>query len=212
MSDSVQERSPDVIGVNSEDADALIGALSSQTARDILQAIHDTPSTPSEIAEEVDTTVQNVRYHIDNLQDAELIDVNGTRYSEKGREMKVYSPARPLVVFVGGDDDSSALRDALTRTFAGLLALGFLAAAVEFAYRSMAPTADDAAPVVEQDTIDAPAFEVERAPTADAPEEVTPTLAERALELASPGVLFFLGGAVVMLTAFVYWYRTRRSD
>src|SRR6056297_1374896 len=98
---------PKVVGVDSEDADDLLAALQSETARDLLAALYDEPATPSALAEEVDTSIQNVRYHLEKLTDADLVEVADTVYSEKGREMNVYAPAaKPLVVFAGSDDET----------------------------------------------------------------------------------------------------------
>lgn len=205
--------------MNSEDAEDLIGALSSDTARRILDSLHEAPSTPSEVADEVDTTLQNTRYHLSKLEDADLISVQETRYSPKGREMKVYAPDEPTVVFVGGDDGSERLRDLLTNGFAGLLALGAVAAAVEYLYRSYAPAddaADDVGVAVEEDVEDddyrmeaaddAPAAEVD-----DAAEEAQ-GLIELALEVATPGVLVFFGGAVALSVFLLMRYREHRSS
>ncbi|WP_115865484.1 ArsR/SmtB family transcription factor [Halorussus litoreus] len=116
---------PRVIGVDSDDADDLLAALQSDTARDLLAALYDEPATPSALAEEIDTSIQNVRYHLEKLTDAELIEVADTVYSEKGREMNVYAPAaKPLVVFAGGEDDAPGLEAALSRLLGGLGVLG----------------------------------------------------------------------------------------
>ncbi|MFB6176954.1 MAG: ArsR/SmtB family transcription factor, partial [Halobaculum sp.] len=103
-----------VCWLDDEDAETLINSLSSDTARSILTALHGGHSTASELAEEVDTSVQNVRHHLDNLREAGLAEVAGTRYSVKGREMDVYAPADDrLVVAVGREDDRSSFLDSL---------------------------------------------------------------------------------------------------
>ena len=123
---------PKVVGVDSDDADDLLAALQSETARDLLAALYDDPATPSELAEEVDTSIQNVRYHLERLTDAELVEVADTVYSEKGREMKVYAPAaKPLVVFAGGDDETPELESALSSLLGGLGVLGLSSLAVQ---------------------------------------------------------------------------------
>jgi DNA-binding transcriptional ArsR family regulator len=123
---------PRVIGVDSEDADDLLGALQSETARDVLGVLYDDPAAPSDLAEEVDTSIQNVRYHLEKLADAELVTVADTVYSEKGREMKVYAPsAKPLVVFAGNDDETPGIEAALSRLLGGLGILGASSLAVQ---------------------------------------------------------------------------------
>jgi DNA-binding transcriptional ArsR family regulator len=116
---------PRVVGVDSDDAESLLAALSSETARTILSELHEEPAPPARIAERVDTSIQNAQYHLERLESAGVIEVADTVYSEKGREMKVYAPAdRALVVVAGSDDDSDGLRTALTRLLGGFAALG----------------------------------------------------------------------------------------
>ena len=112
---------PRVVGVDSDDADEVLAALSSSTARELLTALHDEPGTASDLADRVDTSLQNVQYHLGNLEDAEIVEVIDTAYSEKGREMKVYAPVdQPLVVFAGDGETETGLRAALSRLIGGL--------------------------------------------------------------------------------------------
>jgi len=221
MSEGEQEEAR-IIGVDSDDADDLIGALSSDTAREILAELHDEPATPSEVAESTDTTVQNARYHLENLSDAGVIDVEGTRYSSKGREMDVYAPSEPLVMFVGTEEGSTSVRDALTRFLGIVGVIGVAAVFVQTLFRLYAPDeGGDAAPgggggddggmgafdveeEAQRDSVDAANQTAERA--ADA----APTLVERVTELP-PGVVFFLAATTVAVVAFGAWYvRERR--
>jgi DNA-binding transcriptional ArsR family regulator len=121
--DSVEdeERDPRVVGVDSDDADKLVAALSSQTGRDILAALYEEPATPATIAERVDTSLQNAQYHLGKLEDGNLVEVADTIYSSKGREMKVYAPAaEPLVLFAGNESDTVGLKSALRNLLGGL--------------------------------------------------------------------------------------------
>ncbi|MBX0303431.1 helix-turn-helix domain-containing protein [Haloarcula salinisoli] len=115
-----------VVGVD-EDIDAVLDALSSETARDILNAVYDEPGTPSELADRLDMSIQKVSYHLEKLESEELIAVAGTQYSEKGQEMTVYEPPEdPLVVFVGTPDRKRTLRSLVERL---VPAIGLLTAA-----------------------------------------------------------------------------------
>ena len=127
-----EDAGPRVIGVDSEDADEVLSALSSETARMLLAAVHDDPAPPSELAERVDTSLQNVQYHLENLEDAGAVEVVDTAYSAKGREMDVYAAAdQPLVIFAGGQDEGSMLRTALKRLVGALGALAVASLAVQ---------------------------------------------------------------------------------
>ncbi|WP_423745327.1 winged helix-turn-helix domain-containing protein (plasmid) [Haladaptatus sp. SPP-AMP-3] len=127
-----EDRDPRVVGVDSEDADALVAALSSQTGRDILATLYEEPATPATIAERVETSLQNVQYHLGKLEDSNLVEVADTAYSSKGREMNVYAPtAEPLVLFAGNESDTVGLKSALSNLFGGLGVLGLASLVVQ---------------------------------------------------------------------------------
>lgn len=111
---------PRVVGLEGDDADAVFNALSSGTARRIIACTHRDPKTQSEIAEAIDTSVQNVRYHLDKLEAAGLIDVVDTWYSSRGNEMKVYAPADGALIVSGDEGKASRLKAAITRLVGGI--------------------------------------------------------------------------------------------
>jgi DNA-binding transcriptional ArsR family regulator len=131
---TAQEGDLQVVGVD-EDVAPVFDALSSDTARDVLNAIYDEPGTPSEIASRLDMSIQKVSYHLENLADVDLIEVAGTRYSEKGREMTVYEPPDdPLVVFVGTEERKRTLRSLVKRVVPTLGILAVASAAIQSAF------------------------------------------------------------------------------
>ena len=110
---------PEVVGLEGAETSAVFSALSSRTARSILSALYDEPGTPSDLAERVDTSIQNVSYHLGKMDEADLVTVVDQWYSEKGNEMDVYAPSNGPLVVVGGD----AARTEQTRTAVDLLEL-----------------------------------------------------------------------------------------
>lgn len=86
----------------------VITTLASDTARDVYQNLHENPEPPAEVADELELTVQTVRYHIRNLKDVELVQGVDTRYSEKGVEMTVYKAIPIEVVCPGSDSDDGS--------------------------------------------------------------------------------------------------------
>lgn len=69
----------------------LIGkAIASETAGKILSSMAGREVTAMMLSDELVAPVSTVMYHLDNLASAGLIEVSRTRYSVKGREMKVY--------------------------------------------------------------------------------------------------------------------------
>lgn len=229
MSETEERDRTRVIGVDSDDADDLIGALSSETARQMLSELHEKPATPSEVADRAGTTVQNARYHLENLKEAGIVEVEETRYSPKGREMDVYAPAEPLVMFVGREEDSTTVRDALKRFFATVGVIGIAAVFVEYLFRLYAPetapeggggAGDGGAAFEAQDAprstdggaeADALQQEAQEAPTeAEQAAEAAPTLLERVLELP-PGLVFFAAATAVAAVAVGVWYLRNRD-
>jgi DNA-binding transcriptional ArsR family regulator len=130
--DITNDSGPRVVGIEGDDADELLSVLSSETAREIVAALHDDPAPPSELADRVDSSLQNVQYHLSRLDDAGVVKVAGTAYSEKGREMDVYAPANdPLVIVAAEDEQTSGLRAMLSRLLGGVGALLLGSAAVQ---------------------------------------------------------------------------------
>ncbi|QSG05747.1 Transcriptional regulator containing HTH domain,ArsR family [Halapricum desulfuricans] len=180
--DPAPPEEPRVYSLDAEDTQDALDALSAETARTMLSMLYEQPRSPTELREGVGTSLQNVHYHLENLQSAGLIREVGTRYSEKGNEMTVYGPASEAVVFVAGDDDSeSRLERTLARVLGavGLLAGGSLAfgAAVE---RWLAPGPEPAEPAGPGTMTDAS------------------QTATEVVNAVDPALAFFLGGAFVL--------------
>lgn len=176
-----------VLWLDDDEADALIGSLSSQTARSVLTAVHDEPRTASELADAVDTSLQNVRHHLGNLVDADLVEVIETRYSVKGREMNVYGPVDDsLVVCVGQKEERTSFLDSLKRLVGAAVALVLGAIVVHFAVGASARTfGGPAGPRV--------------------PDSVGVT--DQFLATVSPTVAFLGGGLIVLAVLVVQHYQ-----
>jgi DNA-binding transcriptional ArsR family regulator len=145
---SDDDKEPRVVGLDSDEVDDLLAAISSETARDALAALHDDPGPPSEVADRIDTSIQNAQYHLDRLETAGLIEAAGTAYSEKGREMTVYAPSdQALVVVAGPDEEATGLQSALTQLLGGVGAIALGSVVVDRLARTgaaPAPTAERA--------------------------------------------------------------------
>ncbi|MFB6219314.1 MAG: ArsR/SmtB family transcription factor [Halobacteriaceae archaeon] len=193
------DREPEVIGLAGEEADDLVGALSAGTARELLSELYEEPGAPSELADRVDTTLQNAQYHLEKLESADLIEEVDTVYSEKGREMRVFAPAsEPLVVVAGGEEETSTLRTAIGRLLGAVAVLAAASLAVqEFVGESVLPSlagagggGDGGGEAVGTAEVTAQGAETAGAAGAGLP----------------PGLLFFLGGLVALVVAAGLWY------
>jgi len=110
------EETPDVLTIDDEETQEVLSSVSSETARRILTLVHESPKIPVDLAEELGTTTQNVRYHLDNLEEAGLVEVGDICYSEKGREMSVYEPSdAPSMLVFGKETDGPRMRKVLTK-------------------------------------------------------------------------------------------------
>ncbi len=118
-----QEGPPRVVGLEDEEADAVFAALSSTTARRIYARLNEEPATPSDVADAVDSSIQNVRYHLEKLEEAGLVEVVDTWYSSRGNEMSVYAPANGPLIVTGDETKAGRLREALSRFLGGVAAL-----------------------------------------------------------------------------------------
>jgi len=109
MGPSDPEPDPEPNVVSLDDADAMIDALASETRRRIVTALSTEPLPPSSIADAVDTSLQNVVYHLDTLTEVGLVEVVETGYSARGAEMDLYAPASAPVVICVGDERNERL-------------------------------------------------------------------------------------------------------
>ncbi|MFW5896328.1 MAG: ArsR/SmtB family transcription factor [archaeon] len=206
---------PRVIGVDEDDAEDVLAALSSETARSLFAAVHESPATPSELADRTETSLQNAQYHLEKLDDAGLIEVVDTRYSEKGREMNVLGPSgAPVVLFAGGEAESTEVKSALASLLGGVGVLAVASLAVQQvvgdgigALFGAGGAGGDGAAVETTSDMGAMDAQTEAATTTEAAVE-TAYQAEIAAGLP-PGLLFFVGGALILALAAVWWYVRR---
>lgn len=211
---------PRVVDLEGEEAEAVFSALSSSTAREIVASLHEEPRTQSEIAETLDTTVQNVRYHLDKLEAAGLVEVVDTWYSSRGNEMAVYAPADGALIVSGDRNEASRLRTALSQLVGGVAVVGLAALLVQSLFGIGGPF-EPSGPARENPGAvnDSPSVAVEQGTESteavnNTTEAVTTTATDPTVIDAvatagglPPGLLFFLGGVsvLVVVVALAHW-------
>jgi predicted ArsR family transcriptional regulator len=99
-----------------DETTAVLETLASEKAQAILSSLAEQPATASELADRVDTSLQNIHYHLTNLCEADLVDNAGTWYSSKGREMTVYAPTSESLELRIDSSDSRASRETSLQT------------------------------------------------------------------------------------------------
>ncbi|MDE4907440.1 helix-turn-helix domain-containing protein [Methanogenium marinum] len=123
-------------------------AMASNTASDVLSTLSEDELTLSELSERLGQPITTLKYQIENLLDAGLVDIVRTRYSEKGRVVKVYGVRQQVVIMSPGKGN---LRDLLLK-YTSLFALIICATLVLLAMAPMFSFASDGGPAYEMAT------------------------------------------------------------
>ena len=117
----MSEENVSVIEQGSAEAQKMAKSMSSPTAAALYNKLADAPATASALAQSTGLPLTTVKYHLENLLDAGVIEVVKTRWSEKGREMKIYGVADKVVIFAPPQSKSAG---AILKKY-GVIAGGF---------------------------------------------------------------------------------------
>ncbi len=112
-----------------ERAQKISKAMASQTASDILQLLAENKKSLTEITERLSIPLTTAKYHIENLLEAGLITVTETKYSVKGREIKIYAVTNQLLIVAPRQSNVRSLLLKYTSLFC-IVVLGTLAVSV----------------------------------------------------------------------------------
>lgn len=123
-SQEIEVSDPKVIDLGSDEAEIVLDSLSSKTTRDVFMTVYEEPSAKSEIADKIDNSIQNTKYHIDKLEEASLIESKRTDYSEKGNEMDVYGPTNEAVILLASDEETKSRIRKNMKPLAATVAVG----------------------------------------------------------------------------------------
>lgn len=110
-----EQSGPRFLDLDDDTADEVFEALAAGTTREIFLALHEQPQPASDLADQTDTSVQNVQYHLDKLKNVELVESVDTWYSERGSEMDVYAPTDESLVLFAGQDRERSIRSIFNR-------------------------------------------------------------------------------------------------
>lgn len=182
-----------VLQPGDERAQKIGKAIASQSANDILHALSEKPRTAGDLASSLAMPMGTVKYHIENLLDAGLLEVRETRYSVKGREIKVYGLKDQLLIVA---PRAQNVRSILLK-YASLFGIVLLASIAAYALLPIL----SAPPGMGGE--DLASFQAEKAVGIMA----GPPVPERAPLLGlslEPAIAFFLGGCLVILVLLLY--------
>ena len=200
---SLPERT-EVLDLESDEAGMMIEALGSEMARRMLSELYTEPLAASSLADRLDTSIQNVRYHLENLQEAELVTVADIRYSDAGREMKLYAPTSNAVLLLSTKSTKGRIRELLS----SILAIGILLGVVALTLRQYLATRYDTELELVRTSLDG----TERSVLEDG---VAFSRTEPYHDLPfylDPAIVFFLGGLTALGVFVGYrWLRDRHA-
>ena len=194
-----------ILPLNDKNSKKISQIISNDTARNILEAIASKPLFASEIAEKLGIPLTTVQYNLDKLNDAGLVKVERTKYSEKMKTVKIYAPQRKFVVIVpektNRKDVIAALRRYLAVIFFAVVGSGMIEF---FTARIKTPAFEDATRSIPADGGGVPA-------PIPAPTIVpSPMPAPKGIGLdfgfdafAHPGLWFLFGCLFVILVVFI---------
>ena len=117
-----------------EKAQNIVKAISHQNAGDIMALLStEGPMKLSDIATRMDLSTNAAKYHVENLKNAGLIEIANTRYSVKGKKMKVYRLKNQVFIVAPGVSSGPALREVLLKyaTLCGLFIVSFAVFALQ---------------------------------------------------------------------------------
>ncbi len=119
-----------------EESKKITQVISNDTARQVIDLLADAPLSASDIAERLKVPLTTVAYNLENLEDVGLVKVERIKYSEKGREVKVYAPVRKLIVVVPEKTDRNSVGDVIRKYLGVILAAVLASSLIEFFTRS----------------------------------------------------------------------------
>jgi DNA-binding transcriptional ArsR family regulator len=176
-----------------ERAQKIAKAMASQTANDILTLLATGTKSLTDITEQLNIPLTTAKYHAENLLDAGLIVVSDTRYSIKGREVKMYSLTDQLLIVAPKQTNIRALLLKYSSLFGIVIAgtLAIFALGPPLASQTMTGAAPVAA---NRDWSGAGMYATKAMADTNVVQEVSPDLA----------LAFFCGGVLVIFILLCY--------
>jgi len=86
----------------SEDSRKIIQALSNANSIKILQLLETGSMSAGEIAESLGLGLNTLKYNLDSLLEVDLIRVSGTKWSRRGRKIKIYERIEKIIILIPG--------------------------------------------------------------------------------------------------------------
>lgn len=105
--------------------------ITNDTARQIMELLAEYSMSASDIAKHLDVPLTTIKYNLENLVDVGLAKIERIKYSEKGRQVKVYAPVRKLIVVVPEKLGSASITEILKKYLGIILTAVFASGFIE---------------------------------------------------------------------------------
>lgn len=105
--------------------------ITNDTARQIMELLAEHSMSASGIAKQLDVPLTTIKYNLENLVDVGLAKIERIKYSEKGRQVKVYAPVRKLIVVVPEKIGSASITEVLKKYLGVILTAVFASGFIE---------------------------------------------------------------------------------
>jgi predicted transcriptional regulator len=205
---------------------AITQTVSNDTAMEIMELLAEGPMSTSKVAEKLGIPLTTAQYNIEKLMESALVKIAKTKYSEKGREVKLYEAMNRAIIILPGKSGTSAVMDALKRYLILLPVAILVSLAVEYLlplYQGISYMSSDAseksfvsaggqqpllnavnstlaaAPMPTEMPVMAPTYEASRSVLDQAGQAVLPWFQHS-------GVLFFAGCLLVLFLLIIIEY------
>ncbi|AKB80395.1 putative transcriptional regulators [Methanosarcina horonobensis HB-1 = JCM 15518] len=122
-----------VLPVNG-DSRKITQILSNETSLKILELLGKKSMSATNIAEELNLPLTTVKYNLDSLVESDLIKVKQIKWSQKGRQVKIYESVEKLIVLVPSRNpiDKLSIISLLQKYIGVIGAAVFAAAGIEY--------------------------------------------------------------------------------
>jgi predicted transcriptional regulator len=105
--------------------------ITNDTARHIMELLAEHSMSASDIAKQLDVPLTTIKYNLENLVDVGLAKIERIKYSEKGRQVKVYAPVRKLIVVVPEKLGNASITEVLKKYLGVILTAVFASGFIE---------------------------------------------------------------------------------
>ncbi len=114
-----------------EESKKITQVITNDTARQIMELLAEHSMSASGIAKHLDVPLTTIKYNLENLVDVGLAKIERIKYSEKGRQVKVYAPVRKLIVVVPEKLGSASITEVLKKYLGVILTAVFASGFIE---------------------------------------------------------------------------------